>query len=86
MSVSREEVIAMLSKMSGNRRARKKLEVIDDETLLFTSGVKLNSFVVVDFLRVLGKKLDKKFTADDVTLEDLDSVGQIMVFIDKHSK
>lgn len=86
MSVSREEVIAMLSKMSGNRRARKKLEAIDDETLLFTSGVKLNSFVVVDFLRVLGKKLDKKFTADDVTLEDLDSVGQIMIFIDKHSK
>jgi len=83
-TITRDEVTTKLSKLT-TRRNRKKLEAADDKTELFSTGV-IDSFALIDFATWLGKKLGKRFTADDVTLEDLDTVERIMVFIDKHSK
>ena len=85
MSLSREEVIAGLTKIL-KRRDRKKFADVQDDTLLFSGGLKLDSFAVLEFVPWLGKKLGKRFTAEDVTLEDLDTIKDIMVFVEKHAK
>ena len=84
MTVTRDEVITKLSKLT-QRRNRKKLEAATDQAELFSTGI-IDSFALIDFATWLGKKLGKRFTADDVTLEDLDTVERIMGFIGKHSK
>ena len=83
MTVTREEVLAKLTKLT-SRRKRKQLEQVDDDTPLFSTGT-IDSFALIDLATWLGKKLGKRFTADDVTLEDLDSIANIMTFTAKHS-
>lgn len=85
MTLSREEVIAGLSKTLP-RRQRKKLAGAEDDTLLYSGGLKLDSMSVIEFVAWLGKELGTRFTADDVTLEDLDTINDIMIFVEKHSK
>ena len=83
MAVTREELMKFLTKKAP-RRKREEFAKISDDTPLFSTGV-IDSFALIDFATWLGKKLGKRFTADDVTLEDLDTVERIMTFAAKHS-
>ena len=59
--------------------ARVELGEIDDDTELFSSGL-VDSFAMVDLLVFLEKHTGANLGPEDISLENLDSVGRILAF------
>jgi acyl carrier protein len=57
---------------------------MDDETPLFSSGM-IDSASMVDLMLFVESEANVKFSPDDITLDNLDSVGRILSFVaDRH--
>jgi acyl carrier protein len=57
---------------------------MDDETPLFSSGM-IDSANMVDLILFVESKGNVKFSPDDITLDNLDSVSRILLFVaDRH--
>ncbi len=74
MALTRDGLISYLEE-----KARVDLSSVDDETELFSSGM-VDSFAMVDLLVFLEKHTGTKMGPEDITLENLDSVGRILAF------
>lgn len=57
-------------------------EPVDDETLLFSSGL-LDSFSMVTLVGFVEKEAGIRLAPGDVHLNNLDSVGRILRFVEK---
>ncbi len=74
MALTRDALIQYLED-----KARVDLSGVDDETELFSSGM-VDSFAMVDLLVFLEKHTGTKMGPEDITLENLDSLGRILAF------
>ena len=79
MAMTRDALISYLED-----KARVDLSSVDDETELFSSGM-VDSFAMVDLLVFLEKHTGTKMGPEDISLENLDSVGRIMAFAEAQS-
>ncbi|HEX7408170.1 MAG TPA: acyl carrier protein [Candidatus Binatia bacterium] len=57
-----------------------ELTAVDDETPLFSSGI-IDSASMVDLIVFVESEGNIRFTPDEITLENLDSVDRILKFI-----
>ncbi len=57
-------------------------ETVDDETLLFSSGL-LDSFAMVTLVGFVEKQGGVRLTPGDVNLNNLDSIGRVLRFVEK---
>lgn len=62
-------------------RARLERKALSVDTQLFSSGI-LDSIAVLEMTAFIERKSGVRFDATDIRLDNLDSVGQIMKFID----
>ena len=76
MTFNREAVLTYLSDELGV-----DIEDINDDTLLFTDGY-LDSFSVVDLVTYLESSANISISPSEVNLDNLDSVGRIITFVD----
>ena len=58
---------------------------IDDDTLLFSTGV-IDSFALVTLMSYIETNGGFRMNVADVNLENLDSIGRMMAYIEKMSK
>jgi len=80
MTLTRDALIQYLEE-----KARVDLGGVDDETELFSSGL-VDSFAMVDLLVFLEKHTGTKMGPEDITLENLDSVGRILAFASEQAQ
>ncbi len=76
MTFNREAMLTYLSDELGV-----DIEDINDDTLLFTDGY-LDSFSVVDLVTYLESSANISISPSEVNLDNLDSVGRIITFVD----
>jgi acyl carrier protein len=76
MAFNREAMLKYLSDELGV-----DIEDINDDTLLFTDGY-LDSFSVVDLVTYLESSANISINPSEVNLDNLDSVGRIITFVD----
>lgn len=76
MAFNREAMLTYLSDELGV-----DIEDINDDTLLFTDGY-LDSFSVVDLVTYLESSANISINPSEVNLDNLDSVGRIIAFVD----
>ena len=76
MAFNREAMLTYLSDELGV-----EIEDINDDTLLFTDGY-LDSFSVVDLVTYLESSANISISPSEVNLDNLDSVGRIVNFVD----
>jgi len=62
-------------------RARLERSALSVDTQLFSSGI-LDSLAVLEMTAFIERKSGVRFDAAEIRLDNLDSVGQIMKFID----
>ena len=55
---------------------------LDDQTLFFSTGV-VDSFSLISLITFIQNRCEITVDAEDVTLENLDSVERIMAFVDR---
>lgn len=55
---------------------------IEDDTLLFSSGV-IDSFNLVEFIMFLEQSYNFKIPPGEITLDNLDSVERVMTFLER---
>ena len=80
MALTRDALVQYLED-----KARVDLSGVDDEAELFSSGM-IDSFAMVDLLVFLEKHTGSKMGPEDITLDNLDSVGRILAFAAEHSR
>ena len=80
MALTRDALVQYLED-----KARVDLSGVDDEAELFSSGM-IDSFAMVDLLVFLEKHTGSKMGPEDITLDNLDSVGRILAFASEHSR
>ena len=76
MSVNSEQIRSFLSDRLGL-----DTDEIEDDTLLFSSAI-LDSFSMVDLLMFLETSTQIRFNPTDVTLQNLDSIGRMLKFVE----
>lgn len=59
-------------------------EGLDDESLLFSTGI-VDSFALVTLIGHLEETGGFRMSPADVTLENLDSVGRILAFVERQT-
>jgi len=74
MALTRDALVKYLED-----KARVDLSDVKDDTELFSSGT-IDSFAMVDLLVFLEKHTGTKMGPEDITLDNLDSVGRILAF------
>lgn len=80
MVLTREEILDALERHAHRReraRLRQHRELIDDATDLHLH-LGLSSFLFVDMATWLGQRIGRRLTAEDLTMEDLSSVGGML--------
>ena len=75
MALSKDGLIDFFDKKLGVSS-----DSIDDETLLFSSGI-MDSFSMVDLIMFIENEGGLKLSPTEVTLENLDSVARILHFV-----
>ncbi len=75
MAMTRESLLGYLEDRQGIDPA----ELADDGTI-FSSGL-LDSFALVDVIVFIEETAEVKIAADEVSLENLDSVDRILAFV-----
>ena len=75
MAISRDTLITYL-----RDKLKVKVDKIDDRTALFSSG-KVDSFAMVDLIVFLETEGGFKIDANDVKLENLDTIESILSFM-----
>ncbi len=58
------------------------LTAVDDATPLFSSGL-IDSFALVELLAYLDERCGFKVKPGDVDLDNLDSIGRILAFVER---
>jgi acyl carrier protein len=53
---------------------------VDEETPLFSSGI-VDSTGMVELILFVESAAEVKFSPDDITLDNLDSIGRILTFV-----
>lgn len=74
MAVTRESLLEYLQD-----KAQVDTSEIEDETELFSTGL-VDSFAMVDLLVFLEKHTGSKMGPEDISLDNLDTVGKIVAF------
>ena len=80
MALTRDALVQYLED-----KARVDLSGVDDEAELFSSGM-IDSFAMVDLLVFLEQHTGTKMGPEDITLDNLDSVGRILAFASEHAR
>lgn len=80
MALTRDALVQYLED-----KARVDLSDVEDDAELFSSGL-IDSFAMVDLLVFLEKHTGTKMGPEDITLDNLDSVGRILAFASEHSQ
>ena len=80
MALTREEILDALERHAHRReraRLRQCRELIDDATDL-QLHLGLSSFLFLDMATWLGQRIGRRLTAEDLTMEDLNSIGGML--------
>ena len=80
MAVTREELLKYLGK-----KTRADLTKIGDDVELFSTGT-IDSFAMIDLMQWLQKQTKSRFAGDDMNLENFDTIGRIMKFVEKKQR
>lgn len=81
MTFSREHLLTFVGDKLGVDTAE-----VDESTPLFSSGM-IDSASMVDLIVFVESEGNVKFGPEDITLDNLDSIGQILRFVtDKHGQ
>ncbi|MCA9663327.1 MAG: hypothetical protein KC486_33665 [Myxococcales bacterium] len=65
--------------------ARDDLGDIDEDTELFSSGL-IDSFAMVELLVFLERHTGTKLGPEDIDLDNLDTIGRILKFVDSRKR
>ena len=76
MAFNRDQMLGYFSDNFGM-----EIDDIDDDTLLFTEGY-LDSFSIVEVVVYLESTADISISPSEVNLENLDSIGRIVSFVE----
>jgi acyl carrier protein len=63
-----------------NQRAGSPVVDLDDDTALFSSNL-IDSFTMVDLITLIERHCGIRVAATDVSLDNLDSIGRILRFV-----
>ena len=77
--LTRERIVAFISETFDVDPAE-----LEDESLLFTSGL-LDSFSMIELVAFIEGEVGFKLGAADFALENLDSVGRILQFLESRA-
>lgn len=75
MALSRDALLKFVEEKLGVDTAE-----VDESTPLFSSGM-IDSASMVDLIVFVESEGDVKFSPDDITLDNLDSIGRILHFV-----
>ncbi len=75
MALTRELLVNFV-----NERAGSPVDDLDDDTALFSSNL-IDSFTMVDLITVIERHCGFRVGAADVSLDNLDSIGRILRFV-----
>lgn len=78
MALERQKLVDYL-----NNNLGVDIEELDDETPLFSSGL-LDSFTMVDVIMFIEREGGVKLNPTEVNLDNLDTVGRILHFVNAH--
>lgn len=76
MSLSRDQLLEFFV------QHRVDVAKVEDETPLFSSGT-VDSFAIVELLMFLEPHVGHALGADDINLDNLDSIGRILRFVER---
>jgi len=77
MTITHDELKSCLIKEFNLERVE-----ITEETLLFSSNL-LDSFSMVDLVRIVEEMTGSRIRPTDLTLENFDSISRILIFISR---
>lgn len=77
MTITHDELKSCLIKEFNLERVE-----ITEETLLFSSNL-LDSFSMVDLVRIVEEMTGSRIRPTDLTLENFDSISRILVFVSR---
>ena len=79
MAVTHDSLIAWL-----DREAGVDVDQIEGDTLLFSTSI-VDSFDLVDLMVFIENEAGIKFSPLDVNLDNLDSIGRILAFVERRT-
>ncbi len=75
--LTRQDLIGFLE-----NHAREDLSEVRDDTELFSTGL-VDSFAMIELLMFLEKYTGTRLGPEDIDLDNLDSIGRIIKYVDK---